>query len=627
MALVTHINLKRKMREELALYLRQELDLAISARASLENDWDRWEMLYQGKPESESKDFPFPRAANLVVPLIGIHVDAMLARIFRLIFQYRDIAVAKAFVPELEQYMRPLQRFINWSVKHELDLEEEAIPTMISCFKLGNGFMTVPWVRQVESYKSYDSDGNTISVEEEMVHNGPKPQSKRVQDIIVPPSAVDIQTAAWVSERTYMSWGDLKRAERDGVMTDVDRVMDFQTEYPDDQLTDDYSDVVDAKRKFYEIHRVQVKYDVNGDGQEEDVVAIFERQSLAHDKFLAIYWHPYRHRRRDIVHFKLFPKAHKFYAAGIAEYLEDIQEEVTTIHRQRIDNATLANTRVWAARRGSNVKNIKQLWAGKVIPLDNPKEDLVPLQAGDVYQSSFNNESLTKSIAEERTGVTQQSLGKPPRRETATVGLAIVQESQMRFDFNAHLFRMALSELLMQVAELYQQFRPQTSYGVMGEDGALVQELFDFTGIGKLRRRMKFELVAASQNMNREIERQQTISLTQMMSGFFDRMFQMAIVLSNPQVPPEVKSYAAAVAKSSETFMEKVLNDFDIHDVKELLPRLNEVMGGQAAGAEGGASGGPEGGMGAMETDRQLEEILQRASATVEGLRKNGMGG
>ncbi len=636
MALVTHITLSKKKREQLAAFLRSELDWAIASRLGLLANVDRWERMYEAKPESKKKDFPFPDACNIVVPTIGIHTDALLSRVFRMIFQFQDVAMAKAFVPELEPYMRPLQKFINWSCRHEMDLENTILPVMISTFKLGNGFVVMPWVRQMDSYKTYGNNGKAIEINGEEGHNGPKPLAKRVQDIIVPAGSLDVQTAHWVSERSYLRYGELKAAERDGLLIkgSVKQIAPYVTSEADEaeQTREQLDQFVTIHREVYEIHRVQIRWDIDDDGVEENIVVIFEEKSLGADNFLGIYWHPYRHRRRDIVHFKLFPKDFRFYAAGMAEYLEQTQEEQTTIRRQRIDNATVANVRFWTAKRGSKITSVRQLWAGKVLPLDDPEKDLVGKSQGDVYPSSIQNEMMVKSSGEERTGVTQQSLGKPPRRETATVGMGIVQEANRRFDFNTHMFRMGMSELLMQAAELYQQYKPYNTFYVMGDkDGALVQQVLDFTPMGRLRRRMSFEVLSASQTINREIERQQTIMMSQMMEKFFLSMFQLIMVISRPDLPEGVKKYALAVAKSAESFMDSVLKDFDMYNTKDLLPKLEEFIG-TMEGAQGGEPGGgsTERSPGGVETatgEQGMEQILGEFDRALSGAAGNGMGG
>src|SRR5215831_8221938 len=50
-------------------------------------DVDEWDRLYKGLPESETRDWPWPNASNVVIQLIGENVDTLKARIIGSIYE------------------------------------------------------------------------------------------------------------------------------------------------------------------------------------------------------------------------------------------------------------------------------------------------------------------------------------------------------------------------------------------------------------------------------------------------------------------------------------------------------------------------------------------------------------
>ena len=89
------------------------------------------------------------------------------------------------------------------------------------------------------------------------------------------------------------------------------------------------------------------------------------------------------------------------------------------------------------------------------------------------------------------------------------------------------------------------------------------------------------EMTASSSSINREAERQSALMLLNMLSGYYQRTLELAMLAANPQVPEEVKSVAQRVSKSASEVVEKVVRTFDsVRDPEQFIVGLEEQLGG-----------------------------------------------
>ncbi|MCK7503210.1 MAG: hypothetical protein MZV70_03315 [Desulfobacterales bacterium] len=112
--------------------------------------------------------------------------------------------------------------------------------------------------------------------------------------------------------------------------------------------------VSDDKGKF-EIWEIWLRYDVDEDGEEDDVVITYHRASKT---ILRAIYNPFFIGFRPFVAFTYNPSEFQFDGRGLVEMLEKSQLEVDAIHNQRRDRATLLNTPDF---RGAGRDAVRQL--------------------------------------------------------------------------------------------------------------------------------------------------------------------------------------------------------------------------------------------------------------------------
>lgn len=571
------INLTKEKRKELQTYLKEEVGQMLSDRKELEGRWAKWERQYEGKSEEEKKTFPWNGACNVVVPVTGSIIDALLARIAD-IWKVKPFFTVRSLNPLIDALTKPISQLLEWANKHELKLFQTMIPTLLSVLKFGNGFGKLTWVGRNPFTASPGGLYRHITI----------------QDMVFPLNCLDIHTAQWVGDRCRYTLSDLKKLENQGLLYNITKLVEVDPEdMEQDELTLEQQVLSSTETESgptpYTLFDLWMGWDINNDKVDEEIHVICSWPNFTiHGLWMNEYGHrPYRH-------FKMFPRENNVYAMGLCEYLSDLQEEITAMHRQRTDNATLANTRFFKGRAGATgVKPGMKIWPGRVITLDDPTGDLVTEQLGEIYPSSIQAEMVLMSMIEKRAGLSDVALGKAPRRETATTTLALIQEGNKRLEFLISYIKAELAELGADYIELHRQFAPSDKVirivGPEGQVSSLILKMPDES----LRGRILLEVTAGSELAAKEVERQQLIQLFGLFKEFYMSMFELAMMISNPNVPPMVQQFAIKVSVAATKFMEQIGDNFNLRDIKEMIPSLLDTFGGAQNGGNGGGMGGP----------------------------------
>ena len=565
------INLNTEQKKELSQFLKDEVTTTLANRQKLEAQWAKWENQYEGKPEEAEKSFPWQGSSNVVVPVTGSIIDALLARVMDM-WKVEPFFSVRSLNPMIDPLTKVIGQQLEWANKHELKLFQTMIPTILSTLKFGNGFSKLTWT-MINEFTSAPGGRYTHIP---------------LQNILFPSGCLNVHTSKWVCDKATYTFSDLKKLEMQGLLYNINKFRDVEPEEGPkselDQEQEDLTTISSDSSDSWTLYDFWLSWDINGDDIDEEihVVASWPEFKI-HGAWMNEYGHrPYRQ-------FKLFPRENSIWAMGLCEYLGDLQEELTTLHRQRTDNATLANTRFFKAKAGATgVKPGMKIWPGRVLVMDDPAGDLVSEQLGEVYQSSVQAEMILMSMIEKRAGLSDVAMGKAPRRETATTTLALIQEGNKRLDFLITYIKAELSELGMDYLELYRQFAdPNHSVLVLGPEGQKTRLILNPID-GSLRGRIVLDVTAGSEMSSKEVERQQLIQLFGLFKDFYMSMIELAMMISNPQVPPLAQQFALKVSVAATKFMEQIGENFNVRDIKEMIPMLIDTFGGQSNGNGGG---------------------------------------
>lgn len=151
------------------------------------------------------------------------------------------------------------------------------------------------------------------------------------------------------------------------------------------------------------------------------------------------YW---RHRKIPFVKANFERITGEFYGLSAVDIIKPMQDEVNTMHNQRMDNVSLLVNRMWKRLRGSDVRDDQLISrSGNVIDVDN-MEDIMPIDMPDIPQSAF--------VSEEKLNMDmQRALGTPANirgataegDQTATESSITAEGAQTRFGAKISIFQ------------------------------------------------------------------------------------------------------------------------------------------------------------------------------------------
>lgn len=579
----SQIELPEESVEEIARWITDELFISEQERTGLEDKIRRNEELYEAEPEQEEKDFPWPGASNIVVPVVATAVEAVFSRMINSVFGGNELWLAQARSPQWRDLAQPITRFLDWMSNNVIDMYSICQQWFLGMLKHGTGVLKLRWDRTLRRVVYNDPIEGHIQ-ENTVLKDGPGAYAVELRNFFVSSDVLqtlDVQTCTWVAHRTYYTWKRLKELENSGVFYDVDRIKEDERSYAEDVESDRQArtGVEPVSPRDYEIFEVWCSYDVEGDGVLSELIVDIHRDTQT---VLRAVYNPFRHQERPFHVIRNMPREGSFFGIGIAEMLEPIQEEITKIHNHRLDNQLLANTKAFKKRRGS-MASTDEVFPGAFIEVDEP-DDIMELQLGEAYQSLLVEEQHTNAIGEKRTGVSDYSVGRESSaigsRATATSTLALIREGNKRFQLTIRDIKNSLSDIAHQCLTMYQQFSPgrQVFFEMFSEEDKMWIQKYLQLPAEVSRRGVIIDTPALSESNNKEMIQQSMMTLMQIVQQFYASMMQAMSISSDPSAPPALKELANKGGETGSMLLEKILESFDINDAENYVPDMNTLI-------------------------------------------------
>lgn len=206
-----------------------------------------------------------------------------------------------------------------------------------------------------------------------------------------------------------------------------------------------------------------LRYDFKKKGEEDMFLVTFNRESK---KILRFEKFPYIHNRCNYIDFRIQKRSNRLLGRCIPEKLEDINDEVSTQHNQRIDSRTIST--VPSFKRKENVEFDPRL-AQKFYPgVTFQVRAMDDLNQFEIKQTdlgtSLQEENTLFTIAEQLTGASMLKSGretpKDPRSPAKKVAY-LLRQSDIRIDDYIKELKVGTNEFAAQIMELYYQFAPE----------------------------------------------------------------------------------------------------------------------------------------------------------------------
>ena len=599
----------------LVRYLEHEVQLIWQERDVLVQDWIQWQKDYWAKPASKVKNFPFRRAANIVIPMTAIAVEAILARLLTTIFSIKPFYSVR---PRLKEWIEASPDIESWFQSevedaNSLDMDGFARESLLELIKLGTGVGKSGYERDVRKVNVDLPDGTSIPKWIER-KNGATLKYVPLANFLMRFHENDPQEAALVGEEhNDLSWVQLKRNALSGRMYPeaVEKIKVWWTGINTSEST---ATKLDASRRSeenaepswkqtFDFIELWLSFDVDGDGVDEEIVVDFHM--LSGTLLSARYnWYADVHRPYRIGVY--IPVEGRWMGIGVGKQNEQFQALITTIHRQRLDAGTLANMGQLALKKTSGYGPDEPIWPGKMWFVDNPATDIREFSLSNTQHfAQLSNEDSARSYADKRSGANELILGTPSVRTppTAASDAMKLQEGNRKYDMVLKNVRRWYGLLGHDALANYQQFGDRDrSWLVRGEGGIWVERFLSMPQ-ADIRRGAVVELTVTDSITNKEVEQRKWMELFAVLSAHYDKVLeragQVAGLLGDPQI---FLMFSEIALRSSNSAMRRLFEAFGEPDIDAFLLDLEGMKeNAQQAGTGVDASGTPEGGGGTPE--------------------------
>jgi hypothetical protein len=595
-------------RQELKDYLRTQWLRARSGRQQqVDGDYGKWSKAYEGTPLEEVRTVPFYKASNFVVKLIRVYVDTFTARTLNVCFATQPLYVCEGMPADMRD---GYELYLNRKATYDWQHYRVARELCQRGNKNGTVIFKMPWTEKT-GYDVSAGPGGTMREQLITYCRGPEALPIPFEDFYLYPITVNrLQDAVIKFHRTRFVREIAEQKVASGEWhLPKDKPLTSYLRHPRDiKRTEQQSDSGVVDPYVLEIHLIEafLQYPVTNDPSKYyDVVVSFEEDSC---DIFDIYFNPYPRNLSIFQDYRPFPREDLFYGESLCAILGQAQEEASRIHNERRDNSTIASSVIFKRRSGSLLPNPSTNWyPGKVFDLED-MDDLDVITVGRNYDDMIQQEDYTyqfsnrlSGIDDAMQGLSQGSMGKRGVYNTSGT-LAMLAEGNQRQDTNMRDVREALGGIALCSSRLQAAFDPNDplidTLPESAQDGARAALQWIASDKAKY---LRLEVKASNAGANREVERQNLMSIAGVLSQYGAQVQQMSQQLLNPQLNPGLRLIMNQIVRMQSGMARRLLKAFDqwdaideIPDVQQAIERFMPNVPGATDGLRAGAGGGPE---------------------------------
>ena len=568
-----------------------ELQTERANRSELEQDWIRYEQVYRARPKSKVKDFPFQGAANLVIDIAATDVDTTVAGLLGVLFGSPNLWSCEALKPEMLDYAPRLEEFLEWAQEQELGMYNVMTDFILQLTKLGTSIMKQRYRREQKlMYQWREGPQGTIEqMQLKLKTDRPDVQVVSLANFYLPATALNIQDSPWVAERLELTWTQLENRVKAGIYLpdSLYRIGAFwrgqqaPTPYNNFQSAQEQLDhFLPSFRDKFELFEFNTEFDIFGIGEPVKLICTIHEPTQT---YLRIDLNPAFNQEYQYSAARFLRQNGRFYGIGLCEILEMKQEEISTMHNQRIDNGTIRNTTLFKAQKGTGVKADEPIWPGRIFLVEDINQ-FEPMPMGYESGSTLPEEMALIDYARSRSGVSDYQRGGAGNPaisySTATTTVQMLQQGRLRLDQTLREVQAATSETGQRVVEMYQQYNPGGKpYLVMGaKDGQLVEEVLRFP-LDTIRMGVAIKVTATNAQLNKETKIRTDQIIYGMVNQMYTQLFQAMAILVNPQYPPAMRVLAAQMMQGGLILSYRILDSYGQQDIDRILPDMEQLNG------------------------------------------------
>lgn len=394
-------------------------------------------------------------------------------------YDYKGFAQPKVMEPQFQQLMDDDSvETLSYAGVTEIPMSGMAGGAAAEAYQQPNGMNYTMQPAALESMRVYMDVQGERKIK---TYSGPKLEVVPPDDFLIDPEAKDVDTARFVIHRVKRTISYLRKLERDGVYSNIDKVVKlsedgFDAESDNDEATmraqaaEDYAelnaeeqdggDTQQVGRRRVEVYEWWGELDVEGDGRTEPYLVV-----MCRDVIIRMERNPYAHGKSPFVDLCPIMDIFRYEGIGYAELAGPHQEVKTAIVRQILDNVSFTNNQMWEVDENSGVDTDALInpFPGRVV-FTNRLGGVKPITPAQLDGSAYNLLEFCQGQLEQLTGVTRYNQGMDAKtlNKTATGISAIMNASNQRKELIARtIAETGLRKLFQKMLQLDQQFVDQ----------------------------------------------------------------------------------------------------------------------------------------------------------------------
>lgn len=573
--------------------------------------------LYKGRPKHENSDWPWEGASNLQIPLIGTYTDELLARTMGGIWMYDPLwtATLSGDTPSKdgEEMKEVYQQFLSDMAydPEELDLyrAEQAIYT--SANKNGTGVMHFPWEYRKEVEMMYlgggeDSETDPEGAEREYeAQDGPAPEMIPLNRWGFEPNIPTLSRMKFFYHIEALTYWDIKNLRGRSPyykQKDIDDLLARPDAAQEDEIEEalNYAKKIENSSVSTGAARWYMHHCVFTWRKDDKNYWFFARYHKNSDKVFFITYNNYPKNLLPYEDVKLAYDDESYLGTGFAEMVHTFQKELSNNVNWRTNNRNYAMLGVWRVSPESKLSSILDFFPGVAVPARENELELIKAGADIGYNNS--PDEFIMACAKERTGIDPATGGtgggivNPKRGIYSASGTSMVLAQQNnRNSLRTSDMRSSHVKIGIKLGTLYANFGIGNRLKRYASNAQVLKAALDQVQRGNLGLRLR----PTSASLNKELERQNDVMLSDRMERYYQTQAQTIEAMMNPQVPPPMKEYFAQVIIAGRVMMQALLRAFNKTNVDAYLPQVKQLIDAvmqqqqqQAQQAQGGAPNG-----------------------------------
>jgi hypothetical protein len=574
-------------REGFVSFIQEEVGIAEGEISERKEKWEAWRKLREAASDERTVNYPFPNSASMVVPLAGTLAQGIYGKLMqgfnnRIPFFTVTAQRKTDEDAELAEFGTDYLQMIA-SSKQDLDLMRKVDGITYEATSLGTQFVKVPYTIRRKKFVVSDDLGNPI--EREMTeHDGPEIVLIQQEDMLFRRNeGIPFERQPWLAHRLLKTENELLSLQDDGIFDPdmVEAVLAKPKASPRQAMQEelDRQGVNPNPSKLYELYEVFAEYDVDGDGLPEEVIVTLSLDAgvVLREGYNEIGRRPFK----PVIYFQ---RAFFVEGQGVVEKSESMNREATSFHRMRFNNAHIAGLRMFGVKKSSGIRANEKIYPGKLWFLDDPKSDLVPIQAGEVYPSSLQAEQVAVDYAQRFTGFsdvmggfadptlgTRDTFRGQALRSDMGAGIlsSVSQGMQAAFGDIGQLIMFQLIAHRERVISNEKQKQRLTDEQIL-----MLEKLLDVP-VEEIPNRFTFSVKTTKLEETFETKRQNLLVQSQLYDVFFQTMAPVLMQTFGPgseQIPQNVKEFMLKYVVGKSKTMEEVFKLFGEIEPEDAVP-------------------------------------------------------